>query len=74
LPESIDLTKARVFPATAGVIDDGADLSLEARGDGVWTAKVPRHDFAPEVITRLDLVVVAPGLEPPLRVGWERSE
>lgn len=74
LPESIDLTKARVFPATAGVIDDGAGLSFKAHGDGVWTAEVPRHDFAPEVIARLDLVVVAPGIEPPLRVGWERPE
>lgn len=74
LPESIDLAKARVFPATAGVIDDGSAPSFEARGDGVWTAEVPRHDFASGEPARLDLVIVAPGLEPPLRVAWERSE
>ncbi|MFT4176349.1 MAG: protein-disulfide reductase DsbD family protein [Luteolibacter sp.] len=66
VPESLNLTSAKVFPETPQAVDPSATLQFMKSGD-VWTATVAKNEYASGPLKTLSLVI---GSETPVRVTW----
>jgi DsbC/DsbD-like thiol-disulfide interchange protein len=73
VPESLDLTDAKAYPATPQVVSDTQDLVFE-RKDGVWVAAIPKNEYAEGPVALLDIVLYGGKLSAPLSVSWRAKE
>lgn len=72
-PEGTDLAGVSVFPATPQVVDAAAPISFALK-EGIWSAEVPKNEYADGEIALLDIVLAGGGLERPLVVSWRKGE
>jgi len=68
LPDGHNPADLDVFPLTLNIIHPAAEFRWEASGTH-WTASVPKSPFAMEKPESLDLVINAPFLNRPIRIG-----
>lgn len=72
-PASLDLEGAKAYPATPQAISDTAELAFTRR-DGIWTATVPKNEYADGEIALLDIVLDGGKLPGPLAVSWRAKK
>lgn len=73
LPAGIDPTGCDVFPVTKSTINQNEPVAFEKDG-AVWRAKVKRHEYAPDEVSELELVLAGGKLSGPLLVSWKAGE
>ena len=70
--KALALPHRHALPATPDVIDASAEILFTA--DGVaWTAKVPKSEYAPEIVGELMLVLCGPEGVSPISLKWQKS-
>lgn len=69
-PAPLDPSSSEIFPLTPEVIDPKAEIRF-TEIDGVWTATVPKGEFAPSPVGELSLVIAGRDGEAPLEAAWK---
>lgn len=64
----VDPASSEIFPATESAVDHSKLIRFEKSGP-TWSAKVPKNEFADDVLTELKLVIVDEGVAP-IEVTW----
>ena len=67
---SFDMADREVFPATPEVIDPAAEIQFAEHG-GVWTAELPKSEYAATPVRQLTLVISAGGGSGPVELTWK---
>lgn len=73
VPGDRDSAKFAVFPATPQMVDAGAKIVFEKKGDS-WTATVPKSEYLEGTAKELELVLSGGGLDHPAAVIWRAGE
>ncbi|MES2996716.1 MAG: protein-disulfide reductase DsbD domain-containing protein [Verrucomicrobiota bacterium] len=63
--------QSRWFPATQNVVDSAAEIRF-TRSDDVWSATVPKNEYAEGPVEELALVAAGGGLKRPVTLSWKR--
>lgn len=67
---AFELANREVFAATSEVIDPAAEIRFADSG-GVWTAEVPKSEYAATPVRQLTLVISARGESGPVELTWK---